>query len=72
MQASPNNGVSRFARIRLGAPRPSWHDVYPLVTPFSTFIGYRGVALNAFVKFQENVTHYAERAKEKLAKHRGA
>jgi len=29
--------------------------------PFSTFIGYRGVALNAFVKFQENVTHYAGR-----------
>lgn len=30
-------------------------------TPFSTFIGYGGIALNAFVKFQESVTHYAGR-----------
>lgn len=63
-QAPPDNGVARFARI----PRctsTSWHDVTSPCrrrsTPFSTFIGYRGVAVNTIVKFQESVTHYAGR-----------
>jgi len=42
----------------------AWRYIFSSLSfylPFSTFIGYRGVALNAIVKFQENVTHYAGR-----------